>query len=153
SGTGATHESLIVPSRLAAHVQQATMREVEVVNPAVNGFTTIDVLAKELGYITDLKPDLVSVLIGVNDLVQGRRAQQYRESLIEIYNAIAATQLPAGRVAAISIPNWSVVPAARDYGDPARVRSLTERFNAVAQQAAEARSSLWVALTEVSTRA
>ena len=152
-GTGASHESRNFPSLLAAHVQEATRREVEVVNPAVNGFTTIDVLAKELGYITDLKPDLVSVLIGVNDLVQGRRAQQYRESLIEIYDAIAATQLPAGRVAAISIPNWSVVPAARDYGDPARVRSLTEQFNAVARQEAEARSFLWVDLTEVSTRA
>ena len=152
-GTGASHESRNFPSLLAAHVQEATRREVKVVNPAVNGFTTIDLLAKELGYITDLKPDLVSVLIGVNDLVQGRRAQQYRESLIEIYNAIAATQLPAGRVAAISIPNWSVVPAARDYGDPARVRSLTEQFNAVARQEAEARSFLWVDLTEVSTRA
>ena len=152
-GTGASHESRNFPSLLAVHVQETTRREVEVVNPAVNGFTTIDVLAKELGYITDLKPDLVSVLIGVNDLVQGRRAQQYRESLIEIYDAIAATQLPAGRVAAISIPNWSVVPAARDYGDPARVRSLTEQFNAVARQEAEARSFLWVDLTEVSTRA
>ena len=152
-GTGASHESRNFPSLLAAHVQEATRREVKVVNPAVNGFTTIDLLAKELGYITDLKPDLVSVLIGVNDLVQGRRAQQYRESLIEIYDAIAATQLPAGRVAAISIPNWSVVPAARDYGDPARVRSLTEQFNAVARQEAEARSFLWVDLTEVSTRA
>ncbi len=152
-GTGASHESRNFPSLLAAHVQEATRREVKVVNPAVNGFTTIDVLARELGYITDLKPDLVSVLIGVNDLVQGRRAQQYRESLIEIYDAIAATQLPAGRVAAISIPNWSVVPAARDYGDPARVRSLTEQFNAVAKQEAEARSFLWVDLTEVSTRA
>ena len=152
-GTGASHESRNFPSLLAAHVQEATRREVEVVNPAVNGFTTIDVLARELGYITDLKPDLVSVLIGVNDLVQGRRAQQYRESLIEIYDAIAATQLPAGRVAAISIPNWSVVPAAREYGDPARVRSITEQFNAVARQEAEARSFLWVDLTEVSTRA
>ena len=152
-GTGASHESRNFPSLLAVHVQETTRREVEVVNPAVNGFTTIDLLAKELGYITDLKPDLVSVLIGVNDLVQGRRAQQYRESLIEIYDAIAATQLPAGRVAAISIPNWSVVPAAREYGDPARVRSITEQFNAVARQEAEARSFLWVDLTEVSTRA
>ena len=57
-GTGASHESRNFPSLLAAHVQEATRREVKVVNPAVNGFTTIDVLARELGYITDLKPDL-----------------------------------------------------------------------------------------------
>ena len=93
------------------------------------------------------------MLIGVNDLVQGRGAQRYRESLVEIYDAIAATQLKAGRVAAISIPNWSVVPAARDFGDPARLRKLTEEFNAIAKQEAEARRFMWVDLTEVSTRA
>ncbi len=152
-GTGASHESRNFPSLLAVRVQEASGREVEVVNPAVNGFTTIDLLAKELGYITDLKPDLVSVLIGVNDLVQGRSAQQYRESLVEIYDAIAATHLKAGRVAAISIPNWSVVPAARDFGDPARLRKLTEGFNAAAKQEAEARRFPWVDLTEVSTNA
>lgn len=152
-GTGASHESRNFPSLLAANVQEASGREVEVVNPAVNGFTTIDLLAKELGYITDLKPDLVSVLIGVNDLVQGRSAQQYRESLVEIYDAIAATHLPAGRIVAISLPNWSVVPAARDFGDPARLRNLTEEFNAVAKHDAEARQFTWVDLTEVSTRA
>jgi lysophospholipase L1-like esterase len=152
-GTGASHESRNFPTLLAASVREASGREVEVVNPAVNGFTTIDLIAKELGYITDLKPDLVSVLIGVNDLVQGRGSQQYSESLVEIYDAIAATQLPAGRVAAISIPNWSVVPAARDFGDPARLRGLTELFNAVAKQEAEARRFTWVDLTEVSTRA
>ena len=152
-GTGASHESRNFPSLLAAKLQEAGGREVEVVNPAVNGFTTIDLLAKELGYITDMKPDLVSVLIGVNDLVQGRGAQQYRESLAEIYDAIAATGLPDGRVAAISIPDWSVAPAARDYGDPTRLRSLTEQFNAVAQQEGEARRFSWVDLTEVSTRA
>ena len=151
-GTGASHESRNFPSLLAANVGEASRREVEVVNPAVNGFTTIDLLAKELGYITDLKPDLVSVLIGVNDLVQGRSSGQYRESLVEIYDAIAATQLPAGRVAAISIPNWSVVPAAREYGDPARLLRLTETFNAAARQEAEARRFTWVDLTEVSTR-
>ncbi len=133
-------------------LQQAIGRDVDVVNPAVNGFTTIDLLAKELGYITDLKPDLVSVLIGVNDLVQGRSVEQYRESLVEIYDAIAATRLPDGRVAAVSIPNWSIVPAARDFGDPARLRKLTDDFNAVAQEEAGTRHFTWIDLTEVSSR-
>ena len=151
-GTGASHESRNFPSLLATQVQEASGRDVELVNPAVNGFTTIDLIAKELGYITDLKPDLVSVLIGVNDLVQGRSVEQYRESLVEIYDAIAATHLQSGRVAAASIPNWSIVPAARDFGDPARLRRLTEEFNAVAKLEAEARRFTWVDLTEVSSR-
>ena len=152
-GTGASHESRNFPSLLAAKLQRGSSREVEVVNPAVNGFTTIDLIAKELGYITDLKPNLVSVLIGVNDLVQGRGAQQYRGSLVEIYDAIAALRLPVGRVASISIPNWSWVPAARDYGDPPRLKRLTDDFNEIAAREAEARGFKWIDLTEVSSRA
>lgn len=118
------------------------------VNPAVNGFTTIDLIAKELGYIADLKPQFVSVLIGVNDLVQGRSIEQYRESLVEIYDAIPK----AAKTAAVSIPNWSIVPAARDYGDPAREKDLTEKFNEVAENEARSRGFTWIDLTEVSSR-
>ena len=148
-GTGASHESRNFPSLLASRIEEATRRRVELVNPAVNGFTTVDLIAKELGYISDLHPDLVSVLIGVNDLVQGRNADRYRESLVEIYDAIAATH---SRVAAISIPNWSVVPAARDFGDTARLKMLTDQFNAVAHEEAIKRAFAWVDITEVSTR-
>jgi acyl-CoA thioesterase-1 len=98
-----------------------------------------------------MKPGLVSVLIGVNDLVQGRSAEQYHESLVEIYDAIAAAHVPEGRVAAISIPNWSIVPAARDFGEPARLRRLTGDFNSIAQREAAARHFTWIDLTEVST--
>src|SRR5256885_6759482 len=74
-GTGASHESRNFPSLLALRVEHATGRPVRVVNPAVNGFTTIDLLAKEIGFIRELEPQLVSVLIGVNDLVRGRSVQ------------------------------------------------------------------------------
>lgn len=148
-GTGASHESRNWPSLIAARIEDATHRHVELMNPAVNGFTTIDLIAKELGYIDDLKPQLVSILIGVNDLVQGRTIEQYRESLVEIYDAIPK----AAKTVAISIPNWSIVPAARDYGDPAREKALTAEFNEVAKREATARGFTWIDLTDVSSRA
>jgi lysophospholipase L1-like esterase len=151
-GTGATHELRNFPSALATLVEESTGRKVRVVNPAVNGFTTIDLLAKEIGFIDDLRPDLVSVLIGVNDLVRGRTAGEYRESLAEIYDAIATLHLPGGRVAAISIPDWSVVPAARDFGDPRRLREQTDAFNAAAREEAGRRGFAWVDITDVSRR-
>jgi acyl-CoA thioesterase I len=123
---------------------------VRLVNPAVNGFTTIDLLAREIGFVQDLRPDLVSVLIGVNDLVRGRSAEAYRESLIEIYNAIGSLDLPAGRVAAVSIPDWSVTPAAGDFGDPKRLRALTDAFNDVAREEAARRAFTWIDITEIS---
>jgi lysophospholipase L1-like esterase len=149
-GTGASHESRNYPSLLAARVEDATARAVRLVNPAVNGFTTIDLLAQEIGFINELRPDIVSVLIGVNDLVQGRTVDAYRESLAEIYDVIATLHLPHGHVAGISIPDWSVVPSARDYGDPRRISEQTEAFNSAAREEAARRAFTWVDITEAS---
>lgn len=149
-GTGATHETRNFPSLLALRLEDETSHHVRVVNPAVNGFTTVDLLAKEIGFIDHLHPHVVSVLIGVNDLVRGRGLQQYRETLVEIYDAIATLELPRGRVAAISIPDWSQVPAARDYGDPQHIKRTTDAFNAAAQDEASRRSYTWVDISEVS---
>jgi acyl-CoA thioesterase I len=150
-GTGASSHAHNYPSILADRVTKATGSKVGLTNPAVNGFTTLDLIAKELDYVNRLKPQLVSILIGVNDLVQGRSAEQYRSSLAEIYDNVATLELPAGRVVAISLPNWSVVPAAGSFGDPTRVRRLTDTFNAIAQQEAQARGFTWIDITAVST--
>jgi len=98
-----------------------------------------------------LKPQLVSILIGVNDLVQGRTVEEYRSSLVKIYEAVGALQLARGRVVAISIPNWSVVPAAASFGSPDHLKRVTDTFNELAQREAEARGFIWVDITAVST--
>jgi acyl-CoA thioesterase-1 len=150
-GTGASAEANSYPSILAARMTEASGRKVGLTNPAVNGFTTNDLVVNELGYLTRLKPQVVSILIGVNDLVQGRTPEQYRKSLVEIFDAVGALGLSAGRVAAISIPNWSVVPAARTFGNPEGIRALTEIFNSIAEREARERGFLWVDITAVST--
>jgi lysophospholipase L1-like esterase len=135
---------------LARRLSEQAGRKVEITNPAVNGFTTLDLIERELPLLREIRPDLVSVLIGVNDLAQGRRADQYRSSLIEIYDEVASLRLPAGRVVAISIPNWSVVPAARDYGELELIRHLTDGFNDIAHEEAESRRFTWVDITAAS---
>lgn len=152
-GTGASDIAHNYPSILASRVAKATGTKVSVSNPAVNGFTTLNLIDRELSYVGRVKPDLVSILIGVNDLVQGRTPDQYRASLVKIYDTVASQKLPAGRVVAISIPDWSAVPAAADYGDPVRLHSLTEEFNAAAQAEATGRGFTWVDITAVTTLA
>lgn len=92
-----------------------------------------------------MKPDLVTILIGVNDLVQGRTPDQYRESLKQIYTLVAEL-----RVAAVSIPDWSFVPAAAEFGGQDLVGRLTELFNKVARKEASARGFEWIDISEVS---
>jgi lysophospholipase L1-like esterase len=152
-GTGASAKARNYPSILAARLTKAIGRKVGLTNPAVNGFTTLDLIANELGYLDRLKPQLVSLLIGVNDIVQGRTAEQYRGSLIRIFDTVAALRLPRGQVVAISIPNWSEAPAAPTFGDKASLRRLTDTFNSIAQREAETRGFMWIDITAVSTSA
>lgn len=130
---------------------EATGRKVDLTNPAVNGFTTLDLIDRELRYVQGFKPQIVSVLIGVNDVAQGRTTEQYQAALRRIYEAVGSLKRPAGSVVAISIPDWSVVPAARDFGDPARLRRLTDAFNAIALEEAAGHGFTWIDITDVST--
>jgi len=108
-GTGASDESHSWPSIVARRLNA------ELTNPSVNSYTTLDLIRDELPYLERAKPDLVSILIGVNDLVQGRPPDHYRDSLARIYGAVLDLEIPP-RVAAVSIPTWSYVPAAADFG-------------------------------------
>jgi acyl-CoA thioesterase-1 len=121
-----------------------------VTNPAINGFTTLDLIEQELPLAKGLKPDLVTILIGVNDLVRGSTTGEYRASLASIYDEVADLHLPRGRVIGISIPDWSVVPTARRYGEPERIRELTEMFNQLAREESTSRGFKWIDITAVS---
>ncbi len=138
-GTGASDESHSWPSIIAQRLNA------ELTNPAVNGFTTLDLIQHELPLVKRLRPDFVSVLIGVNDLVRGRTLDQYRESLITIYDGLK------GPVAAVSIPTWSYVPAAIEFGGANHVEKLTKAFNNVACDEATKRGFIWIDITSAST--
>ena len=150
-GTGASDESHNFPSIVSGLLSKATGTRVELTNPAVNGFTTLDLISKELPFIERVKPDLVTVLIGVNDLVQNRSVDEYKASMTQIYDRIRGLALEDGRVAAISIPNWSVVPAATQFGEPGFIKAVTNAFNGAARREALDRGFTWVDVTWVST--
>jgi acyl-CoA thioesterase I len=146
-GTGASSPAHSWPAIIAQRLRQQTGTEVDLDNPAVNGFTTLDLIKHELPLVAQLKPALVTILIGVNDLVRDRSPDGYRASLVKIYDQVAKEKAHDGRVFAVSIPNWSVVPAAREFGDPERIRDLTDTFNDIAREEAERRGFGWIDIT------
>jgi lysophospholipase L1-like esterase len=150
-GTGASDTARSWPSIVHTRLAQATGYPVQLLNPAVNGFTTLDLIRRELRHLDEFRPDFVTVLIGVNDLVQGRYIEQYRDSLATIYDRIADLGLAGGRAVVVSIPVWSYVPAAVQFGGADLVGELTNDFNSVAQKEAEARGFTWVDISEAST--
>lgn len=140
-GTGASDPSKAWPSLIAARLG------LELTNPAVNGFTTLDLIRDELPLFRKLRPNIVTVLIGVNDLVQGRSPHAYRESLHAIYQEV----IVGSDVFAVSIPTWSYTPAAADFGGAAHVARMTDVFNAVARDEAARAGIVWIDIGPVSS--
>ena len=149
-GTGASSERRSFPTLVARKLSTATGRLVAVSNPAVNGFTSRDLIRRELPLLETVRPQFVTVLIGANDVVQKRGLDVYGQDLETIYDAVAAQGLPWGRVYGISVPDWSITPAATAFGTPSELRAGIDAANSVAAAACAARGFGWIDIGELS---
>jgi len=109
-----------------------------VANLGVNGYTSRDVLTRELPWLAGLRPGFVSLLVGVNDVIQGVPEAAYRANVAEILDA-AISLVGAGRCLFVTTPDYTVTPAGADYGDPETVSAAIRRCNAAGRAVAEGR--------------
>jgi acyl-CoA thioesterase I len=123
-----------------------------VANLGVNGFTAEDVVAAELPRLGALQPGFATVLVGVNDVVQGVPEAAYRAHLGTILDALEA-RLPANRIFVVTTPDYTVTPAGADYGDPDTQRAAIRRANAILTEVADARGIAVVDIFDISERA
>ena len=126
--------------------------ECELRNPAVNGYTTDDLIREELPLVEAFIPDLVTVLIGANDIVAALREQaavtptaedRYQRQLRRIYDRIVAGA-PQARVFGLPQPDWSLTPGGASFGDPATLARSIERFNEIARDESERAGGTYV---------
>jgi lysophospholipase L1-like esterase len=105
-------------------------------NLGINGFTSRDVIEVELPQLPPLRPDVVTLLIGVNDVVQGVSEGAYRRNVAVILDKLVE-QVGAAHVLVITTPDYTVTPSGADYGDPvrqsARIRANNEIITDVAR--------------------
>jgi lysophospholipase L1-like esterase len=149
-GTGLKDEAQNFPSLLAERLRQETGIDVALTNLGVNGYTTTDLIREELPVARSARPDIVTILIGANDVVQGSNDTTYRARLTQIYDAVKQLGPPAGRVAAVSIPDFSPLPGAAPFGSPSHLRARIDAFNNVARKEATTRGFAYVDITEIS---
>jgi acyl-CoA thioesterase I len=123
-----------------------------VANLGVNGFTSGDLIDVELPRLEALRPDFLSVLIGVNDVVQGVPAPSYRSNVAEILDD-AVRRVGAGRVLVVTTPDYTVTPSGADFGDPAQQAAGIRENNAIITEAAGARGITVVDIHDISLEA
>lgn len=120
-------------------------RTVVLNNPAVNGYTTDDLIHDELPLLVSFGPTLVTLLIGANDIVRGATEDRYRRQLAAIHERVRA-DAPDARVFAVPQPDWTLSPAGAGVGDAAAIARTIERFNEIAQDEAQRSGASWIDL-------
>lgn len=105
------------PNQLIAALAGETPRLQLVANLGVDGSTSSDLIRVELPELSSHEPDFVTVLIGVNDVVQGVPAGRHEANVAIILDALL-DRLPPRRIVTVAIPDYTVTPAGADYGDP-----------------------------------
>jgi lysophospholipase L1-like esterase len=122
-----------------------------VANLAVNGFTTADAIAVELPRLDQLRPGFVTLLIGVNDVVQDVPDATYRARLERILDDLLR-RLPPARMVAVTTPDYTLTPAGADYGNPAERRAGIIRANETLSAVAASRGIAVVDIFDLSQR-
>jgi lysophospholipase L1-like esterase len=137
------------PSQLVARVPELQL----VANLGVNGYTSADLIDEELPALPGLHAEFITLMIGVNDVVQGVPETVYRTNIEEILAAMLAL-VGSDRALCVATPDYTVTPQGGAFGSPAQQRAGIQRVNALLGQACAARGIRFVPeIFEISTAA
>ena len=119
-----------------------------IANLAVNGATSQEVIDDQLPQLARLDPDVVSLPVGVNVVVQHVDAATYQANLDAILDALLQ-RVPPGHIVVVTTPDYTLTPQGSSYGDPTRQSARIAAFNKVLQQEAMTRGLTLVDITSV----
>jgi lysophospholipase L1-like esterase len=123
-----------------------------VANLGVNGYTTRDVIDRQLPQLPGFEPEFVTILVGVNDVVQHMPAPLYQRNVAQILDVLLASVGPR-RILGVTIPDYTVTPSGAQYGDPARQSQAIRANNAILQELADGRLIRLVDVYDLSLKA
>ncbi len=102
-----------------------------VANPSVTGWTTEDLIEKELPVFDRSNATLVSLLIGVNDWVQEVPAEKYSKNLDIIIDHVRKGLPDPSKLVIINIPDFGVTPEGPKYSKGRDISKGIDDFNSI----------------------
>jgi acyl-CoA thioesterase I len=144
AGTGSTPADAF-PVRLAERLRVHSVA-VTLENLGVNGYTTDDLIARELPRVAPFAPTLVTLAIGANDIVHGSTLERYRAQVRSILAAIVAAGVSPAGVYVLPQPDWSKSPVAADFGDLRALAAQIEAYNEALRAETARVGARWVNL-------
>ncbi|MEO6305639.1 MAG: SGNH/GDSL hydrolase family protein [Bacteroidia bacterium] len=149
--TGAT-EKESWPLILSNHLTENKITCKLLDNPARNGYSTQNLIDHELPLIKKLKPDFVTILIGVNDWVRGVSKEDFTKNLVFILDEVQKGIPDKKKIILITIPDFGVTPSGKNYGNGRDIGKGIAEFNAVIIAEAKKRNLLLVDIYDLSKK-
>jgi|ERR1051326_1274726 lysophospholipase L1-like esterase len=135
------------PFTLTKHLNEKGISIELIANPSVTGWTTQDLIDKELPVFDSSSPTFATLLIGVNDWVQGVSKEKFHENLNFIIDHVLKKlsannhQLTTNnRLVLITIPDFSVTPEGPKYSKGRNIADGLQEFNAIIKEEAKKRN-------------
>jgi lysophospholipase L1-like esterase len=121
-------------------------------NIAASGKTSQDVIDEQLWELRSLDPEVVSLQIGVNDVIAPDIGpEEYRANIALVLDALLAL-LPPERIFVVTTPDYTRTPRGADYGDPGVQRAAIAEVNGILAEAASSRGIRVIDIAPISDR-
>jgi lysophospholipase L1-like esterase len=129
-GEGATPEQSW-PSLLTRHLSSEGIKIALVANPSVTGWTTQQAIDSELPVFRSAKATFATLLIGVNDWVQGITEQKFRHNFNYLVDQMLRGLPNKKLLLIVTIPDFSVTPDGPNYSRGRDIAKGIESFNKI----------------------
>lgn len=140
------------PYLLSGHLNDGGLTCKLLDNPARNGYTTQNLIDRELPLLKELKPDFVTLLIGVNDWVRDVPKVTFDKNLVYILNEIQKALPDKSKIILVTIPDFGVTPTGKDYSNGRNISTGVAEFNAIIKLEAKKRNLPLVDIFELTKK-
>ncbi len=122
------------PSLLTQHLKAQGLDIELVSNPSVTGWTAKDAIDKELPKFVNVGPNFATLLIGVNDWVQGVDELSFRNRLSYLLDSMLAVLPNKKRLLVVTIPDFGVTPTGHKYSRGRNIHEGIMQFNKIVSE-------------------
>jgi len=140
------------PALLTQHLNAQGLHVDLVSNPSVTGWTTKDAIDRELPKFVNSNPTFATLLIGVNDWVQGIDETTFRNRFSYLLDQMLAVLPNKQHLLVVTIPDFGVTPTGPKYSRGRNIHEGITQFNRIVTEEAHKRGLQVVDIFPVSKK-